>query len=119
MVGARRNHRRPLAPHSRAARVPSSGHAVRSWLHQMFPAPGVYAELTMVLQITVSAWTTPLNLDMAASTVTMPADTATWLALTVTRAEAVTVMPLDSSLIELPLLSTISTAPGPSLRVSL
>ena len=54
---------------------------------------------------------------MPASTCTMPAETATWLALTVTLADAVSVMPADSSLMLLPWLSTISTEPGPSLSV--
>ena len=84
----------------------------------MFPAPGVYDALMTLLAITVSACTTPENFDMPASTVTMPADTATTLALTVTFADAVTVTPEDSSLIELPFESTISTAPGPSLSVT-
>ena len=47
--------------------------------HQMFPAPGVYDALMTLLLITVSACTTPLNFDMPASTVTMPAETSTWL----------------------------------------
>lgn len=41
----------------------------------MFPAPGVYDALTTLFEITVSAWTTPLNFDIAASTVTMLAET--------------------------------------------
>src|SRR5678815_1691636 len=57
-------------------------------------------------------------LHIAASTVTIPADTATCDALIVTFADAVIVMPLASILIELPLLSMISTAPGPSFNVS-
>ena len=36
--------------------------------HQMLPAPGVYDALMMLLQMTVSACTTPLNLDIPAST---------------------------------------------------
>ena len=60
----------------------------------------------------------PLKVDIAALTVTVPADTVTWLALIVTCAEASMVMPLVSSLIELLLLSTISTAPGPSFKAS-
>ena len=72
----------------------------------------------MLLQITVSACTTPLNLDMPALTVTMLADTSTMLAVTVTLAEAFTVMPLVCSLTELPLLSTTSTDPGPSCNVT-
>ena len=83
----------------------------------MFPAPGVYEALTTLLLISVSHCTTPLNFDMPASTVTMPALTATWPACTVTFALALTVMPEASSLIELPLLSTISTEPGPSFSV--
>jgi hypothetical protein len=43
----------------------------------MLPAPGVYAEDTTVLVITVSACTTPENFDIPASTVTMPALMAT------------------------------------------
>src|SRR3954454_24510175 len=86
-------------------------------LHQMFPAPGVYDALITELLISVSHCTTPLNFDMPALTVTIPAETSTLLALTVTLAEAVMVIPLASSLIELPLLSTISTVPGPSFRV--
>src|ERR671921_808788 len=85
--------------------------------YQMLPAPGVYEALMMLLQMTVSACTTPLNFDMPASTVTIPAETATWLALTVTFAAAVTVMPPVSSFTELPFESTISTAPGPSFIV--
>ena len=84
----------------------------------MFPAPGVYDALITELLIIVSHCTTPLNFDIAASTVTIPADTATCDALIVTFADAVIVMPLASILIELPLLSTISTAPGPSFSVS-
>ena len=72
----------------------------------------------MLLQITVSALTTPENFDMPASTLTRPALTDTCDAFTVTFADAVTVTPEASSLIELPLLSTISTAPGPSFSVT-
>jgi hypothetical protein len=90
---------------------------VNSSLHQILPAPGVYDALITELLIIVSHCTTPLNFDIAASTVTIPADTATCDALIVTFADAVIVMPLVSSLIELPLLSTISTAPGPSFSV--
>ena len=54
----------------------------------MFPAPGVYEALMTELVITVSACTTPLKLDMPALTVTIPAETSTVLALTVTLAEA-------------------------------
>jgi hypothetical protein len=43
----------------------------------MFPAPGVYEALTTLLLITVSACTTPLNFDIPASTVTIPAEIAT------------------------------------------
>ena len=68
----------------------------------MFPAPGVYDDATTLLAISVSACTTPLNLDMPASTVTMPAEMLTWLAFTVTFAHAVIVMPADSSVIEFP-----------------
>ena len=39
---------------------------VRSWDHQMFPAPGVYEALTTLLLMTVSACTTPLNFDIPA-----------------------------------------------------
>ena len=60
----------------------------------MLPAPGVYEALMMELLMTVSACTTPLNFDIPASTVTMLAETYTRLALIVTFAEAVTVMPL-------------------------
>ena len=49
----------------------------------MLPAPGVYEALMMLLQITVSAWTTPEKRDIPESTVTRLADTATWLACTV------------------------------------
>src|SRR5581483_3543055 len=88
------------------------------WRYQMFPAPGVYDADTMLLVIAVSACTTPLNFDMPASTVTMPAETAIVPALIVSFADAVIVTPAASSLIELPLLSTISTDPGPSLNVA-
>ena len=44
----------------------------------------------------------PLNFDMPASTVTMPAEMLTWLAFTVTFVDAVIVMPADSSVIEFP-----------------
>ena len=47
---------------------------------------------------------TPLNFDIPALTVTMPAEISIVLALTVTFAAAVIVIPLDSSLTELPLL---------------
>jgi len=57
---------------------------------------------------------TPLNFDIPALTVTMPAETSIVLALTVTFAAAVIVIPLDSSLTELPFESSIVTAPGPS-----
>src|SRR6185503_17521911 len=85
--------------------------------HQMFPAPGVYEELMTELVITESALTTPLKVDIAAFTDTDPAVTETVLALTVTLADAVTVIPELSSFTELPLLSTISTEPGPSFSV--
>ena len=55
---------------------------------------------------------------MPASTVTMPADTFTDDALTVTAADAVTVMPPLASSMRLPLLSSSSTLPGPSASVS-
>src|SRR5574341_932959 len=55
--------------------------------HQIFPAPGVYDELMTALLITVSACTTPLNLDMPALTVTMLAEISMREALTVTLAE--------------------------------
>lgn len=71
----------------------------------------------MLLQITVSACTTPLNFDIPALTVTMLAETSTILAVIVILAEAFTVMPLAWSFIELPLLSTTSTEPGPSCNV--
>src|SRR5436189_5051716 len=71
----------------------------------------------MLLQITVSACTTPLNFDIPALTVTMLAETSTMLALTVTFAEAFTVIPLLCSFTEFPLLSTTSTEPGPSCSV--
>src|SRR4030067_652350 len=89
----------------------------RERLHHMLPAPGVYDALITLLLITVSACTTPLKRDMPALTVSVPAEISTTLALTVTLAEALTVTPAVSSLIELPLLSVISTAPGPSLSV--
>jgi hypothetical protein len=50
----------------------------------MLPAPGVYEALMMLLQMTVSAFTTPENLLMPASTFTRLAETSTTLALTVT-----------------------------------
>ena len=53
----------------------------------MLPAPGVYAELTTVLLITVSACTTPLNLDNPALTVTMPAEISMVLAFTFSRTD--------------------------------
>ena len=83
----------------------------------MFPAPGVYEALTTELLIMVSHCTTPLNFDMPALTVTMPAETSTVLALMVTFAEAVTVTPAVSILIELPLLSSATIEPGPSFKV--
>src|SRR5262245_43138456 len=52
--------------------------------HQMLPAPGVYDALITLLEMTVSACTTPLNFDMPAFTVTMLADTSSMLAFTVT-----------------------------------
>ena len=66
-----------------------------------------------LLLMTVSACTTPLKRDMPASTVTIPADTSTVLALTVTLAAAVTVMPAGSSLTVLP---TILSGATPSRR---
>ncbi len=68
--------------------------------------------------MTVSAWTTPLNFDIPAFTVTMPADTSTVEAWTLTWAAAVTVMPADSSLTVLPLASAAVIDPGPSSRVT-
>src|SRR5687767_4256215 len=86
--------------------------------HQMFPAPGVYDALTTELVITVSACTTPLNLLIPAFTVTMPADTSTVDACTVSFALAVTVIPADAISTLLPLLSVMVTLPGPSSSVS-
>jgi hypothetical protein len=43
----------------------------------MLPAPGVYEALMTELLMSVSHWTTPLNFDIPASTVTIPAETAT------------------------------------------
>jgi len=86
-------------------------------LHQMFPAPGVYDALTMLLQSTVCACTFPLNMVIGAFTFTKLAVIVAWLALTVTFAAAFTVTPLLSSLIKLPLLSSILIDPGPSCRV--
>ena len=60
----------------------------------MLPAQGVWEALINELVMTVSACTTPLKRDIPALTVTMPAETSTWLALIVTLAEAVTLMPL-------------------------
>ena len=85
----------------------------------MLPAPGVYEALITLLLITVSACTTPLNFDMPAFTVTIPADISMVLAFTVTFADALIVIPLDSIFIELPLLSVASIEPGPSLSVTL
>ena len=73
----------------------------------------------MLLQMTVSACTTPLNFERPALTVTMPAETSTVLAFMVTFAAAVIVRPDVSSFTELPLLSSIVTWPGPSLSVIL
>ena len=78
----------------------------------MLPAQGVWEALINELVITVSACTTPLKRDMPALTLTIPAETSTWLALIVTLAEAVTLMPLVSSFTLFPLLSMISTAPN-------
>jgi hypothetical protein len=83
----------------------------------MFPAPGVYDALTTEFEISVSHCTTPLNFDMPAFTVTMPAETSTVDALTVSFADVVTVTPADSSLIELPFESSIVIVPGPSWSV--
>ena len=69
------------------------------------------------LLISVSHWTTPLNLDMPALTVTMPAETSTVLALIVSLAGVIIVTPAVSSLIEFPLLSSIMMEPGPSFSV--
>src|SRR6185295_6955719 len=83
-------------------------HSTRcSMPHQMFPAPGVYDALMTLLVITVSAITTPLKRDRLAFTETMLAVTSMKLAVTLTLAEAVIVMPLGWSLTALPLLSTI------------
>lgn len=71
----------------------------------------------MLLQITVSALTTPLKVENPELTVTILADTSTIDAVIVTFAEALTVMPLDCILTELPLLSTISTDATPSFKV--
>src|SRR5207244_8473096 len=90
------------------------GHAC----HQMLPAPGVYDALMMLLVMTVSAWTTPLNLAMPALTLTMPAEMSAVLALIVTLAEALTVMSLVPSFTELPFASASSIEPGPSLSVT-
>ena len=49
------------------------------------------------LVITVSAWTTPLNVDMPALTVSVAAETSAVAALTVSLAAAVTVTPLGSN----------------------
>ena len=54
----------------------------------MFPAPGVYDALMMLLQITVSALTIPLNFDIPEFTLTIPAETSTIEALMVTFADA-------------------------------
>ena len=70
------------------------------------------------LLISVSHWTTPLNFDIAALTVTIDALTSTVLARTDTLTDATTLMPPLSRVTELPLLSTISTLPGPSCNVS-
>src|SRR3712207_7711142 len=69
--------------------------------------------------MSVSHWTTPLNLDMPALTVTMPAVTSIVAHSTLTCAAAVTVTPEGSSLMELPFESSMMTLPGPSLSVSL
>ena len=60
----------------------------------MFPAPGVYDALTTLLVITVSACTTPLNFDIAGIDRDHAGGDLDLLALIVTLAEAVTVMPL-------------------------
>ena len=55
---------------------------------------------------------------MPALTVRLAAEISAVAAFTVTVAEAVTVIPLDSSLTELPLASWIVIEPGPSFSVS-
>ena len=63
----------------------------------MFPAPGVYEADTTEFVMTVSALTTPLKFDMPALTVRLAAEIVAVAAFTVTSAEAVTVIPLESS----------------------
>ena len=89
-----------------------------SALTRCSPRPACRRWTTTELVITVSALTTPLNFDMPALTVPCPAETSTVRAWTVTLPDAVTVMPLVSSLTELPFASTTSIAPGPSLSVT-
>ena len=84
------------------------------------PTPDkVYDALTTAFEMTVSACTTPLNFDMPALTVSAAAVISIWLAVILTLADAVTVIPLGSSFTELPLLSLTSIVPGPSRSVTL
>ena len=70
----------------------------------------------MLLQMTVSAWTTPLNFDIPASTLTIPAETLTCEALTVTFAAAVIVI----GIAELPVIQGhLASAPQHQHVVSL
>src|ERR1051325_1054042 len=71
----------------------------------------------MLGAMTVLACTTPLNCDIPELTETIDADTDISEALMVRFIAALMVMPLRSSLIELPLLSASSIDPGPSLSV--
>jgi hypothetical protein len=85
----------------------------------MLPAPGVYEALMTLLQMMVSACTIPANFEIPALKVNMLAETSTANALTLTCVGDVTVIPLASNLTELPWLSTISIASGPSVIVTL
>ena len=62
----------------------------------MFPAPGVYVDDTTVFEISVSHFTIPENVDIAASTFTMPAETSTSDACTVTFAPVVIETPEEN-----------------------
>ena len=73
--------------------------------HQMFPAPGVYEADTTELVMTVSALTTPLNVEMPALTVRLATEIVAVDAFTVTSADAVTVIPLESRVTWFPLAS--------------
>ena len=80
----------------------------------MFPAPGVYDTLTVLFVMFVSDCTTPLNRDMPAVTVTIPAETSLVAAVMDNFPDDVMVMPLGPNFMLFPFASFSSMLPGPS-----